>query len=231
MHSFKSLSLLAVLFLAVPTLAESPASKSAATKPTGPARFEKTIQAFQAADKKSTLANPTLFVGSSSFTRWKNLPTEFAEFHAINHGFGGSTFPDVLYYFDRIILPSHPAKIVIYEGTNDIASRRTPQQVADDFKTLAALVREKLPDARLYVISVNTAPVRAAFRHKNEAASALIQAHARTDPHFHYIDLSKTLLDAAGNPDEKYYGPDRLHPNEEGYARWTPIIKAALKQP
>jgi len=208
------------------------ATTAASTSPRGPERFEKNMKAFEEADKANPPAeNATLFVGSSSFTLWKKLETEFRAFRPINRGFGGSSFPDLIHYFDRVVLAYKPAKIVVYEGTNDIASKRTPKQVADDCQTVIDLVRKKLPDAQLYIMSLNPTPKRDVIADKMDEANALIKKEVEGDPHLHFIDLRHSLTDSAGKSDPRLYRPDGIHPNDEGYAKWIPIITAALQAP
>ena len=57
-----------------------------------------------------------LFVGSSSFTLWKDVQDYFPGYAIINRGFGGSTLPDLIRYADQIIIPLKPKQIVIYCG-------------------------------------------------------------------------------------------------------------------
>jgi lysophospholipase L1-like esterase len=194
-----------------------------------PTRFETAIRAFEDKDKTTPPpADPTLFVGSSSFTRWTTLEQEFKQFRALNRGFGGSTFPDLLHFFDRVVTPYKPAKIVVYEGTNDIASGRTPQQVFDDFTTFATLVRKQLPNAHTYCISVNAGPARAPVAHLMKHANDMLQNYIRQDARLHYIDLWDSLLDDKGNADPQFYA-DPVHPNEAGYQRWIPPITKVLQ--
>jgi lysophospholipase L1-like esterase len=197
--------------------------------PIDPTRFEAAIQAFEAKDKITPPpADPTLFVGSSSFTRWSALEELFREFNALNRGFGGSTFPDLLYFFERVVTVYKPAKIVVYEGTNDIASGRTAQQVYDDFVAFVERVRQRLPQTHVYCISVNAGPARAPVAPIMADANRMLQRFIATDPKLHYIDLWDTLYDDKGNADERYYA-DPVHPNDAGYARWIPVITRALR--
>ncbi len=66
--------------------------------------------------------NGILFVGSSSFTNWKELETVFKNYNAINRGFGGSTLAQANYYIADLVYPYQPRQVVIYSGENDIAT-------------------------------------------------------------------------------------------------------------
>src|ERR1700712_5521146 len=108
--------------------------------------FYDDIMAF----KKQDSLNPPpkgaiLFVGSSSFTKWKNVQNMFPAYTIINRGFGGSSLPDVIRYANDVIFPYQPKQVVIYCGENDVASGNVDSKlVADRFKTLFELIRSKL---------------------------------------------------------------------------------------
>ncbi|MCA9172034.1 MAG: hypothetical protein KDB23_30415, partial [Planctomycetales bacterium] len=70
-----------------------------------------------------------LFIGSSSIRRWQQLAHDFPEYDIIQRGFGGSQFSDVNRYLNDIVLPYDPRAIVIFEGTNDIASGKSADTV------------------------------------------------------------------------------------------------------
>src|SRR6185295_8400606 len=65
--------------------------------------------------------HPIVFVGSSSFTKWKGVAADFPGYPIINRGFGGSTLVDVIRYAYDVIIPYRPKQVVIYCGENDFA--------------------------------------------------------------------------------------------------------------
>jgi len=85
--------------------------------------FIEDIRAFKKQDSVSTPPKHSiLFVGSSSFTKWKDVADYFPGYSIINRGFGGSTLVDVIRYADDVIFPYDAKQIVIYCGENDLAS-------------------------------------------------------------------------------------------------------------
>ena len=133
-----------------------------------PKRWEKTIAAFEAQDKKTPPPKePIVFTGSSSIATWTDLPKAFADFPVLNRAFGGSTTPEVNYYIDRIILPYKPKLVLIYSGSNDLAAKATPEQVFADFKTFVKKIQEPLPATKIAYISIHTPPGRANLREAN----------------------------------------------------------------
>lgn len=124
--------------------------------------FEKEIRAFERLD---SLEKPSkgqiLLYGSSSMRLWSTFKTDLAGYRVVNRGFGGSEMSDAIYYFDRVVLPLAPSWILLYEGDNDLAnSKKSPQQVYRDFRTFMDLVRQKLPGARVAVITLRPSIAR-----------------------------------------------------------------------
>ena len=76
-----------------------------------PDRFEPEILKFEATDRRSPPppARPILFVGRASIPPWTGLPREIQGRPLLNRRFGGSTFKDLLFHFDRVVLAYGPA--------------------------------------------------------------------------------------------------------------------------
>jgi lysophospholipase L1-like esterase len=191
-------------------------------------RFESDIRAYEA--KPLPPPGGTLFLGSSTFTRWTTLEREFAKWHAVNRAFGGSTIPEITFYADRIVFPYRPATIVFYAGTNDVADGHSARQVCDDFKAFVRKVRTRLPDVRIIFVSMNMPPSRVRFASVYEEGNRSIARWIGTQPHLDYLDLASLTLDAAGMPQPALYTSDMLHMNEQGYARWILPIQEALSK-
>ena len=232
--------ILTSLLAVIPCSAQAPSATGGdpATRPTGrvdargPARWEREIAAFEAADR----ANPppkgaVLFVGASTITLWKSLPRDFPEHKVINRGFGGSEIADTTHFADRIIFPYEPQMIFLRSGSNEIFAGKSPEQVLADFEAFVAKVREKLPEAWIVYISINAIPSRWGQNEKNQKANALILASAEKLPKVRYLDIWDISITPDGKPREELFLPDRLHFNEQGYKlladRVRPFLPAA----
>lgn len=194
-------------------------------------RFESTIQAYEAADRKAMpKTGGTLFLGSSTFTLWgSGLESEFGKFEAINRGFGGSTLAEIDHYRRRIAIPYSPRTIVLYAGTNDVAEGHRPQQVFDDFKTLVTHLRADLPKVRIAYISMSMPPSRARWEAEYRQANGLIKHYLEGQSEMKFIDVSRCLLDDQGRPRPEFFQTDQLHMNPKGYAVWVPYIREYLE--
>lgn len=197
------------------TIAASPLT---AAQQSGPQRWEKDIQAFEAADR----ANPPpqgaiLFIGSSTIRKWTTLAKDFPDHKVINRGFGGNQIADCTYYADRVVIPYKPRLIVLRAGGNDINARKTPEQVRDDFRAFVEKVRAKLPDVRIAYMTINATPSRWANVGREKKANQLIKDVIAQGKNLDYIDTFDATMSADGKPREELFVKDRLHFNAEGY--------------
>ena len=108
-------------------------------------KWEKDIAAFEEKDKAAPPPeNGIVFVGSSSIRMWKTAEA-FPDLKVVNRGFGGSEMGDATKYAERIVLPYKPQTVVVFAGGNDINAGKSPEQVADAFKTLVGKIHGALP--------------------------------------------------------------------------------------
>lgn len=104
-------------------------------------RYEAAIEQFERRDaEKAPSPDDTLFVGSSTFTKWTSLEADLAEFHAVNRGFGGATIGEINHFAPRYVITARPKRIVFYAGTNDIGElHHNGTMVAHDFEQFCGL--------------------------------------------------------------------------------------------
>ncbi len=196
--------------------------------------FRKEIDAFLKADSASKPASKQiLFVGSSSFTFWKDIKDYFPAYPIINRGFGGSTLSDLIRYADEVIIPYKPKQIIIYCGENDIAdtwdkNRITPDTVLLRFTTLFTAIRKKLGRVPVVFVSIKPSPSRWKMENDFVKANQLIKAYLRTQRKTKYVNVHDAMLLSDGNVDPELFIKDNLHMNAKGYAIWQKIIEPVL---
>ncbi|MBI1370538.1 MAG: hypothetical protein GC162_18025 [Planctomycetes bacterium] len=193
-----------------------------------PPQWEKDIEHFEAMDK----ANPPqkggiLFIGSSSIRKW-DTERWFPNMHVLNRGFGGSEIEDSIYYADRIVLPYEPRIVVFYAGDNDIGHGKTPERVFDDYKKFAAIVHDKLPNARLVYFGVKASVKRWGLIDKIRQVNAMIETQTRTDDREMFIDTDLCMLGTDGKPRPELFVSDGLHMSDLGYEMWTAKVMPLL---
>ena len=132
-----------------------------------PTRFEDTVLEYEAFDREHPFPEgAVLFVGSSSIRMWKSLDEDFPEKTAVNRGFGGSQFSDLLYYLDRLVTCYQPSKIFIYEGDNDISAGKKPKEILNDAKQVRQQIAAKLRGVPVYFIAAKPSVARWKFAKK-----------------------------------------------------------------
>jgi len=205
----------------------TPASKTAQAAPP----FYNDILAFKKLDTEQPPApNDILLVGSSSFTRWKDVNDYFPGYPILNRGFGGSVLTDVIRYAYDLILPYKPKQVLIYCGENDLASSDsiTAAEVVQRVKTLFGIIRQNLPNTVISYVSIKPSPVRAHIQPKVKEANKQIQAWIKAQPKAQFIDVYDAMLDAKKQMRSALYVQDGLHMKPEGYAIWKKIITPYL---
>ncbi len=189
------------------------------------------IQSFKKADSVSfPPENAILFIGSSSFTMWKDVQKDFPAYTIINRGFGGSSLTDVIRYASDIILPYDPKQIVIYCGENDLAGsdKVTSKIVVDRFKQLFGLIRNSYPNAKLTYVSMKPSPSRLHLMPKMTEANLLIKNFLKKQEQTSFVDVYQKMLNEAGTPMKDIFLEDNLHMNAKGYAIWQKLIEPHL---
>jgi lysophospholipase L1-like esterase len=205
--------------------------KVAEKKPSGPEKWESAIQAFEKKDKDAPPpANPVLMVGSSSFAMWRSAPEDLKPLPVINRGFGGSTLPDVLHYFDRVVTSYKPKLIMLYEGDNDMAQHKDPEKFLANVKTFVERVKKDLPGTRILILSIKPSGSRVAIWPKVQEANRLVAEYAKTQEGVETVDIGTVLLGDDGKPREELFNKDKLHMNKDGYKLWIEILKPRIEK-
>lgn len=195
--------------------------------------FWNEVQQFKKADSSSFPAsNQILFIGSSSFTLWKDVQNYFPKYPILNRAFGGSTLIDVTRYRYDVIYPYSPKQIVMYCGENDFAASDTVtvNMVVERFTNLFRLIRQKYPKVPFAYVSMKPSPSRAHLMPKYKEANDRIKDYLLTQTSTSYVNTYSAMLDASGKPMEDIFLADRLHMNAKGYAIWQKLLKPILKK-
>lgn len=174
-----------------------------------------------------------LFIGSSSFTMWKDVQNQFPGFTIVNRGFGGSSLTDQIRFANDIVFPYRPKQIVIYCGENDLAGNDTVsgQTVFHRFQFLFEMIRQKLPNVPIVFISLKPSPSRAHLFPKMKLANSLIKDWISKQKSAVFVDVYSLMLLPNGKPMPEVFLSDSLHMNPKGYAIWQKAIRPYLLPP
>ncbi len=196
--------------------------------------FKAEINAFMKSDSINMPAKGSiLFVGSSSFTNWKDVKAYFPGFPIINRGFGGSSLPDVIYYAEQTILKYKPKQIYIYCGENDLAGNKTvtADTVLKRFKQLFSIIRKNLSKkTEVVFVSIKPSVSRWKLEDKFVEANEKIKKYIESKSHASFVNVHTDMLKADGEVMTDIFIKDNLHMNSKGYAIWQGIIAPTLKR-
>ncbi len=195
-----------------------------------PARFAKDIAAFDAAEKSEPPARGGIvFTGSSSVRLW-DVKKAFPDLPVLNRGFGGSVANDLIVYAEKVVLRYQPKLLVVYTGSNDLHAKLPPQEALTDYTKFLTLVHEKLPQTRVVVSSVKVAPSRAAEMDAVRKLNELLEAWCQGKSWLRWVEATNYLVGGDGQPVEGLYRTDRLHLNDDGYAKWNARIGPVIRE-
>ncbi|GGG08090.1 hypothetical protein GCM10011344_05810 [Dokdonia pacifica] len=171
----------------------------------------------------------TIFTGSSSIRFWENLSDDCNEVVAINTAFGGSHMSDLLYFIDQTVIRFQPETVYIYEGDNDIASEKKPENILKTAKQITAKILASNSKTKIYFISAKPSPSRWQYKEQYLAFNSLLKAYCDSNQQLSYIDVWNPMLAPNGRPISKIFIEDSLHMNRQGYLLWKDIICSTTK--
>lgn len=204
-----------------------------ATLQVGAQPFIEEIKAFRRSDSVvQPLKGKILFVGSSTFTYWKDFGMYFPGYPIINRGFGGSTLLDVIRYADEVIINYAPKQIFVY-CENDLAvDMQLPgDSVYARFRRLSEYVRLKLkPNVEICFISLKPSVARWNMQDRFQRANQLIREYVEGQRNMRYLDLHTPMLGADGMVRKDIFVQDGLHMNAIGYRIWQRVLMPYLRR-
>lgn len=193
--------------------------------------FINEIRQFEKVDAEhAPPSNPILFMGSSSFTYWKDVQDYFPGHIILNRAFGGSSLTHLILYANEVIFRYRPKQIVIYCGENDLASSEqvTADTVLQRFTTLFTMIRTKLPHTPLVYISMKPSPSRRKYLPAMQEGNQKIKAFLALQPLSAYVDVYTAMFSKDGIIRSEIFTADSLHMNKKGYALWQPLLEPFL---
>jgi len=189
-----------------------------------PLRFENEVKTLIANDGTIDKNDLILFTGSSTIRMWKDIQTYFPKYNVLNRGFGGSQMTDLVYYFDKLVLPYKPTQIFIYEGDNDLNAKKTTEEVLQKADELLALIKTKLPKkTKVVFIGAKPSIAREALRPQYEAFNKAFKEWTKKNK-VTYVDVWTPMLNNDGTLMRDLFIEDGLHMNKKGYDIWGRVL-------
>lgn len=161
------------------------------------------------------------------FNRYYNYPI-------VKSGISGYKTDDILNNLDSMVFNYEPKKIFLLIGTNDLV-KKDPSYVIDNIKKIVERIKEKKPNAKMYIESVypvnNTDNEKISHKmvknRNNEDIKEInngLKSYCK-EKNITYIDMYKVLSDKEGNL-KLEYTIEGLHMSDEAYK----VISKELKK-
>ncbi len=207
-------------------------------------RFEDQIQNYE---KYPVEIQKVLLYGSSFFAFWgyerakqQCMEATNGVLQVVNHGFGGATVEELLYYYHRMVLPYAPRAIVFRMGFNDMPHMEA-QECMVLTRRLFDWAKNDFPGIKLIAIKGFDHPSAvwenlAKLREYNRMLDRL----AKNDDQLITIDLNPFVYSSSSDIGslrnfKNIFREDGLHLTDEGYvqlaAYLAPILQKELTFP
>lgn len=165
-----------------------------------------------------------VFTGSSSIRLWKKLKESFPEHQILNTGFGGSQAVDLLYHLEPLVLRFKPKKVFIYEGDNDIWSKKKSKEIITTTEKIIEEIHKKNANTNIVLVAAKPSLSRWKLRRKYQRLNREFQKLSENNPRLSYVDVWSPMLDGR-KPKTDIFIEDGLHMNQKGYDIWYQTLK------
>lgn len=188
-------------------------------------------------EKESLDRVDLVMIGDSIMHAWESRGKQiwdryYEKRHALNFGFSGDRTENVLWRLRHGEVDNiNPKVVVIMIGTNNAGHRRDkPEHIAMGIKAILDELKTRLPETKCLLLGIfpRGADAGDPLRKITRATNKIIQDFADGERVF-YLNINDQFLDADGSL-PKAIMPDRLHPNEKGYAIWAEAVEPTLKK-
>jgi lysophospholipase L1-like esterase len=109
----------------------------------------------------------------------------------LNHGFGGATADELLYYYPRMIRPYAPKMIVWRGGPNDLGAGLSPEEAWSVSLRVFEWVKKDFPGIKIVIVGIFDYPsARESMRPLFADYNRYSKAYADANEHVFYADFN-----------------------------------------
>jgi CRP-like cAMP-binding protein/lysophospholipase L1-like esterase len=191
--------------------------------------FEHDVRAVEHGARRARNGRATVFYGSSTIRQWETLADDVDLTDVVNLGFGGATLEACRIYFERLVLPYEPFRLIIYGGDNDISRGASSDFVVAQFRELVGMAQRRLPTTQCWFVSIKPSPARLERLATIEQANARIASEIKRHRQWHYVDWFRYMLDEDARPNPRLFRQDLIHVNVAGYGILANLLRREFK--
>jgi hypothetical protein len=208
----------------------------------------------KATDKANVLlknppkSNGICFIGSSTFTYWRNLVSDFKELgddvSVFNSAFGGSCTHDIIPNVRKLCTMYKPLIVVYFCGTNNLAQGLSPESVLEGFELFSKELFQSCPQTHIIYMSVTKTPFYRKWNVNNcmetatradEIVKNFCNKIENKDRHSFVNTSSETSPGFKDLQDTANFLGDNHHLNDNGHKKLAdnvllPVIKDVLQK-
>lgn len=193
-------------------------------------KWERELNYFKELDARNGVTKgEILFIGSSTFTLWKDVNDYFPGYKIVNRAFGGSKMREVLQHFDMLVKTYEPKQVVVYEGDNDLSwAEYSVDEYMKDMRCFVRLVQINFPKTKISIVSIKPSPSKSekTLEKFRDANSRLKEFCFQNN--IDYINTYDAMLNKDGSIKKEIFKSDMLHMNPDGYKIWKEVLSPYL---
>ena len=197
-------------------------------------RYEKDILRYE---KYPVETGGVLLYGSSFFDLWgyERAKQQWADatngvVKVVEHGFGGASVDELLYYYDRMVRPYAPSVAVLRCGVNDIIQGLSAQDAWFLTERLIEWLKADFPEIQIILVNIfdNKALTQERFE-KCLVYNRISADYAEQSENVSYLDLNPFFHEHASDCGtqqnfREVFRADGLHLTDDGYAQMAAFL-------
>lgn len=210
-------------------------------------KYEKDVKRYE---DMGIVAGLIMFYGDSGFTRWserygnreleEDIRMKDGSRAAVNHGLGGSTSEELLYFYPRMVRAWQPRALVFRSYGNDSDLSYTPEEIMFLQSRIFEYARHDMPGIKIFAIDAHPTvkgvnPTGVEFHHRKEYNERLRDYCAKHDDCTFVCHTESPLFfnDPSDMGDYSkirtdIYIEDQVHHNQEGYDLYGQFVRDFL---
>ena len=201
-------------------------------------RFDGTIAEME---KRENLPNRILLYGSSFFTNWTEATQQMekasdGKYPVVNRGFGGATVDELIYFYQKLVVPNAPKAVIFRIGPNDIFRGFTVAEAWATAWRLFEFLRANYPGIKLIPLCVFDYPsTKEEYKPLFAEFNALQKEYAEQTEDAWYLDINDFFYESPENVGtfcgfRDIFREDGLHLRPEIYEEFAAYLTKRLDE-